>query len=71
MVVLEADDEGHVVMIHDLDGAVALGLEIRSHMIYSAVPIVGTKTQNLKLYFLSSGDELSEYKLNLSIKTSI
>ena len=33
--------------------------------------IVGTTTQNLKLYFLSSGDELSEYKLNLSIKTSI
>ena len=35
------------------------------------MPTVGTKTQNLKLHFLSSGDKLSDHKLNLSIKTSI
>ena len=40
-------------------------------MQHFTVPIVGTKTQNLKLYFLSSGDNLSEYKLKLLIKTSI
>ena len=32
---------------------------------------VPTKTQNQKLHFLSSGDKLSQYKLDLSIRTSI
>ena len=40
-------------------------------MTQCTVPTVGTKTQNLKLHFLSSGDKLSDHKLNLSIKTSI